>query len=112
MKKQVATSQEDDVVKASVIVGKHINGITLNGYDYLLDDNNEICAFSSKNDAISFLHSKGIRNDEIQYMKFFYDVKCPYCGEFAAVIMEETRVENQKVVIQCNRCKKELFIKL
>ena len=34
-----------------VIVGKHINGITLNPLEYILDDNGEVWEFSNEEAA-------------------------------------------------------------
>ena len=53
-----------------VIVGRHINGISLNGLEYLLDKRGEVKEFGSKKEAICFLKSKGASEDEIYYMRF------------------------------------------
>ena len=42
------------------IIYRHINNISLNGKEYVLDDNNETMRFSSPDDAIKFLHKNGI----------------------------------------------------
>ncbi len=56
----------------AVIVGRHINGITLNGLEYLLDKHGEVKEFKSKGKAVRFLKSKGVTDDEIYYMVFKY----------------------------------------
>ena len=54
-----------------VIVGKHINGITINPLEYLLDDDSgEAMKFISKQAAKAFLKRKGFSNDELDTLVF------------------------------------------
>lgn len=43
-----------------VIIGKHIEGITLNPLEYLLDDDGNVMLFDSKKSAKEFLVSNNI----------------------------------------------------
>lgn len=54
----------------SVVVGKHINGITINPLEYLLDDNDEPMEFESKETAKKFLRENGFTDDDIYWMVF------------------------------------------
>jgi hypothetical protein len=53
-----------------VIVGRHINGITINPLEYLLDDNDEVMEFISENAAKEFLKGKGFTDDEFYSLTF------------------------------------------
>ena len=67
----------------SVIVGRPINGITLNPLEYLLDSKNEKArVFKNQIEAEEFLIEKGAGYDDIDYLTFkdVSDFKCPYCG--------------------------------
>ena len=67
-----------------IIVGRPINGITLNDLEYLLDESGDIMKFKSKEHAISYLKKQGASDDEIYYMSFIYtnesrECKCHHC---------------------------------
>ena len=48
-----------------VTVGRPINGITTNGDEFLLDEDNNALQFHSKGDAYQFLRDNGVElNDE------------------------------------------------
>ena len=44
----------------SYCVGRAIEGISLNGLEYLLDDNGKILTFDSQNTAVTFLLEQGL----------------------------------------------------
>lgn len=53
-----------------IIVGRHIEEITLNPLEYILDDNNEIMIFNSIKNAKEFLKKHGFTDEEISYFTF------------------------------------------
>ena len=53
-----------------IIVGRPINGITLNPLEYLLDDDGKVKKFPSKKQAVSFLKEKGFTDDDIYWLTF------------------------------------------
>ena len=53
-----------------VIVGKHINGITINPLEYLLGDDGEEMKFVSKDAAKAFLKMKGFADEELEGLAF------------------------------------------
>lgn len=53
-----------------VIVGKHINGITINPLEYLLDDDGVIMEFAGIEAAKAFLQEKGFTDDELEWLVF------------------------------------------
>lgn len=53
-----------------VIVGRHVNGISLNSLEYLLDDDGAPKEFGSEDEAKEFLREAGCTDDEIYYMVF------------------------------------------
>ena len=53
-----------------VIVGKHINGITLNPLEYLLDDEGQTMEFENEATAKKFLRGKGLTDEEIESLVF------------------------------------------
>lgn len=54
----------------SVVVGRHIDGITLNPLEYLLDDEGDLMTFDSEEQAKLYLKSQGFSDDEIYWMVF------------------------------------------
>jgi hypothetical protein len=53
------------------VVARNINGIALNGFDYLLEDNGEIKVFNDIAEAMSFLKHVGATDEDINYYRFF-----------------------------------------
>ena len=67
-----------------IIVARHIEGITINDYEYLLDENGEIMRFKSKEHAVRYLKEHGADDEEIYFMSFIYtnesrECKCHLC---------------------------------
>tara|TARA_B100000424_G_C22921224_1_gene490137 strand:+ start:1533 stop:1721 length:189 start_codon:yes stop_codon:yes gene_type:complete len=36
-------------------IGRHINGLSINGDEYILDENNDLKTFENQEDALSFI---------------------------------------------------------
>lgn len=53
-----------------VIVGRHINGITLNPLEWLLDDKGNEKTFESEEQARKFLLDEGMTEEELYYLVF------------------------------------------
>ena len=53
-----------------VIVGRHINGITLNPLEYLLDNDGNVMEFENEDAAKAFLKEKGLTDDVIYWLVF------------------------------------------
>ena len=53
-----------------VIVGRHINGITLNDLEWLLDENGAERIFSNQTEAEAFLLKNGFAEDDLEWMIF------------------------------------------
>jgi hypothetical protein len=51
-------------------VGIYINGITLNDYEWLLNNKGNIKWFKDKPNAIKYLKLKGFTEEEIYYLVF------------------------------------------
>lgn len=47
-------------------IGRPINGVTINGLEYVLDDEDELMLFDSIEEAKEFLRENGIDDDEIE----------------------------------------------
>ena len=61
------------------IAGRHIEGITLNDLEYLLDENGEILKFPTKEHAVRYLKEHGADDEEIYYMSFIYTNESREC---------------------------------
>lgn len=53
-----------------VVVGRHIEGVTLNPLEYLLDDNGGVMEFADETAAKAYLKGKGLSDDEICWFAF------------------------------------------
>ena len=47
-------------------IGRPIEGITLNGNEYVLDDDGELMTFDSEENALDFLKACGFTDDDIE----------------------------------------------
>jgi hypothetical protein len=60
----------------SIVIGRPINGISLNGLEYLLDENGDYKLFNSKEEAKAFLNSnfeEPLTDDELEDNFMFLD---------------------------------------
>lgn len=55
---------------AGIVVGRHINGITINPLEYLLDEEGEPLVFESEEKAKEFLAEKGFTEEGMYWMVF------------------------------------------
>jgi len=53
-----------------IIVGRHINGITINPLEYILDDDGNEMEFENEEAAKDFLKQQGLTDDEIYWLTF------------------------------------------
>lgn len=53
-----------------IVVGRHIEGITLNPIEYLLDDEGDLMTFESEEEAKEYLKEEGFSDDDIYWMVF------------------------------------------
>ena len=53
-----------------IIIGKPINGVTINGCEWLIDSNNDYMRFNSIEEAQIFLFDNGYNEKEIEYFNF------------------------------------------
>lgn len=53
------------------VVARNINGIALNSFEYLLDDDGEIKVFDDIGQALSFLKDAGATDEDMYYYRFF-----------------------------------------
>ena len=53
-----------------IFVSRPINGISINGDEVLLDDNNELLLFEDETAAIKWLRERGVSDEEIEGFNF------------------------------------------
>ncbi|GMO33002.1 MAG: hypothetical protein Ta2B_13720 [Termitinemataceae bacterium] len=53
-----------------IAIGKPINGISINGLEWLLNDNNDTKLFDNKDKAITFLKEHGLMDESIESFVF------------------------------------------
>jgi hypothetical protein len=62
--------EEDMVHEKPLMVGRPINGITINGDEYLLDDKGEVIKFKSRAEAEKYLLAHDLTAEEIEGLRF------------------------------------------
>ena len=53
-----------------IIVGRHINGITINPLEYILNENDELMKFATEDDAKAYLREHGISDEDMEFLVF------------------------------------------
>lgn len=53
-----------------IAIGRHINGITLNPLEYVVDDNGELMVFETEDKAKDFLREHGFEDEDMEYLVF------------------------------------------
>ena len=48
-----------------IIIGRHINGITLNPLEYVLDEDGELMVFETQDKAKDFLREHGFDDEDV-----------------------------------------------
>lgn len=48
------------------VIGRPIEGVTLNGNEYVLDGDGELMTFDSEEDALDFLKACGLTDNDIE----------------------------------------------
>jgi hypothetical protein len=54
-----------------VIIGRPINGISINGLEYALDEHGKVKEFADKKEAVQFLKDNGFPDKDLDY--FIYE---------------------------------------
>ena len=87
-----------------VTVGRHINGITINPLEYLLDESGNLLAFENEEHAKRFLKSKGFSEDDIYWLAIDdCMVKCLNCGhEFVLNKLSRDKLGWHTACPKCN----------
>lgn len=55
-----------------IVIARHINGICLNGFEYVVDENGDIFEFIDKEIAVTFMKEHGAIDEDLEYY-FFKD---------------------------------------
>lgn len=79
-----------------IIIGRHINGITINPLEYLLDDQGNEMQFESEKKAKDFLKEHGYTDEEI-YWFTFVDLGELVTQHFAQRITKVPGIDNGKM---------------
>jgi len=61
------------MLKPKIIIGRHINGITLNPLEYIQDKDGEVIAFDTEKKAKEFLREHAVPEKEIEEFVFQKD---------------------------------------
>ena len=89
-----------------VVIGRPVNGISLNGLEYALDENQEYLHFDSVEDAKQFLRDNGVEEDDELDDCFVYQYHtfCLNCGREYFLDPSETFVDKLGRGYYCNEC--------
>lgn len=75
------TKENFIIMKNEVIVGRPIEGVTINGLEYLLDDEGEVMVFEDRPKAVLFLRKNGVTYEEMNDLVFVNSIgTCRQCG--------------------------------
>ena len=88
----------------AVIVGRPITGISINGLEWLVDEDGFVEIFTSIDSAREYLKSKGVSDEEIEYLTFKESIgTCKHCG----YPLFQSDVEGY--TSQCFNCDEDFF---
>ncbi len=68
----------------AIVIGRPINGISLNGLEYLLNENGDYKEFNSKEEAKTFLNSmfeEPLTDDDLEDSFMFLDTETDFENE-------------------------------
>lgn len=83
-------------------IGRAINGITINGLEYLLDESENIMLFNTSEEAVTFLQKNGFTEDEINESIIEEDRRIKYTTDIGSEIVctEEEFHDEAKSMIE------------
>ncbi len=58
----------------SIVIGRPIEGISLNGNEFLLNDDGELMEFNTVKDAQTFLGGHGVEGDDLEDCFVYRDI--------------------------------------
>lgn len=90
--------------KKPVVVGRYINGVTINGLEYLQNDNREVIYFDGIEAAKNYLREHDVTDEEMEDLVFRESVgTCVRCGDplFPSDITG--------YVVQCFKCDEDFY---
>lgn len=79
-------------------IGRHINNITLNGLEYILDNENNILYFDTHSGAEKFLLNNGYSEADLDIFVYDECTVCDNCGEIVSIGYYN----------ECSKCEKEV----
>lgn len=77
------------MVCLGVVVGRPINGISLNGLEYLLDEDGKIEIFPSLEEAHQVLINGGVWEEDLDEFEYRKVMECPNCKQRTFVHLNE-----------------------
>lgn len=104
---QKATDSKDSRKKRSdeigIVIGRPINGITINGLEYILNDAKALMHFPDMESARAFLTQQGIDHD-VEDLHYHYHTYCLNCGEEYFLKEDETFTDESGKGHLCGKC--------
>ena len=89
---------------SKVIAGRSINGITINGLEWLLTDDGDVMIFDSEEQATEFLKDHGVTDDTLESVVFVHSIgTCRRCGS----PLFPTQIEGY--TSQCFTCDEDFY---
>ena len=87
-----------------LVIGKHINDITLNPLEYIVDDNGNYMEFENKENAVKFLKEHGFTDDDMWWLRFQWHTICLQCGEEVFVNEDDVSIDDLVICTECPEC--------
>ncbi len=100
--------------KTGIVIGRPVNGISLNGLEYALDDDGNYIHFSSVCEAKRFLRDNGVEDENELEDCFIYKhhTFCPECGLEHLIDPSDLLEDETGLRGNCEKCDSPFYVEL
>ena len=98
--------------KTGIVIGRPIEGISLNGLEYALDEHGGYIHFETIDEAKQFLRDNGVEDEDDLEDCFMYKhhAFCPQCGEEHLIDPSDLMEDEMGTRSNCEKCESPFYI--